>query len=86
MHVDIIRSTGLYRAGTTLELSEADAEVLIRQGNARPRRIEAPARNGTRDEWATYADKLNLDFPDDAGRDAIIAIVDAANPDGPPES
>lgn len=41
----------------------------------------APPRAGKgsgRDEWAAYAASLGLELPDDAGRDEIIAAVDAA--------
>lgn len=41
---------------------------------------EEPPRAGagsTTEAWRTYATNLGLDVPDDAGRDDIIAAVDA---------
>lgn len=41
---------------------------------------EEPPRSGqgaTTDAWRAYADQLGVDVPDDAGRDDIIAAVDA---------
>lgn len=43
--------------------------------------VEAPPRAGKgsgRDEWAAYAASLGVDVDDDAGRDDIIAAVEAA--------
>jgi hypothetical protein len=42
---------------------------------------EEPPRGGagaTTDAWAAYARTLGIDVPDDASRDDIIALVDAA--------
>ncbi len=79
MHVEILRSTALYRAGTTIELDDASAERFIADGTARARRLDMPARNAARDEWAAYASKVNVAHHTDAGRDDIIAAVDSAN-------
>lgn len=43
---------------------------------------EEPARSGRgsgEDAWREYATELGVDVPEDAGRDDIIALVDARN-------
>jgi hypothetical protein len=46
-----------------------------------PERAEGePPRNGAGsglDEWKTYAASLDIEVPDDANREAVIALVDA---------
>lgn len=43
---------------------------------------EEPPRGGEGsgvDEWRAHAEKLGLEVPEDAGRDDIVALVDAHN-------
>jgi hypothetical protein len=43
---------------------------------------EEPPRSGRGsgvDEWRVYAETLGVDVPEDAGRDDIVALVDAQN-------
>lgn len=42
---------------------------------------EAPAGNAARDDWAKHAESLGLVVPEDAKRDDIKALVDAAGQD-----
>lgn len=43
--------------------------------------VGRPAKNGTRDDWAAYAESLELDVDDDMSRNDIIALVDSGESD-----
>lgn len=56
---------------------DTDPDGIVVPGTVLADLVE-PARNGSREAWAAYALAAGVAFPDDAGRDDIIAAVDAA--------
>lgn len=73
-----------YPAGTaaTAELSKAISNPRAWDGEAESEKsgAEEPPRSGRgsgEDAWRTYATGLGIDVPEDAGRDDIVALVDA---------
>ncbi len=81
-HVTITHPVGIYRPGSTVDVSALEADHLTSRGLATPVDLPPSAGKGsTRRAWETAATRAGITVDDDMTRDDLIAAVQAgANP------